>query len=297
MPSTITTTLRSSFEQQGYCHAAYFDAETIQQIDACCQQVIAETSVEHQEKFKSQGSLIDVSNYPAFSTILGNSRLVELFEDLGFADPRFSSGSVISKPSAGPALFWHQDWWAWDEDWSYTNTVPQFNVMIYLTETRIENGCLRVIPGSHRQRHPIHEIAVDDFTPLCQAKDPDHPLYQSWSQERSVPVRPGDVIVKDSRLLHGAYPNQSDERRTLLSLNFMPDYAALSPSMKARAYAIFSRHYHADGDAEVMNLSTWPPPARRRIAHLCPDPPDEASAAPFCQVPDVERMTQMDFTE
>ena len=40
------------------------------------------------------------------------------------------------------------DGWYWDEDVAYAKYPVQLFAMYYLTDTRRENGCLRVIPGS-----------------------------------------------------------------------------------------------------------------------------------------------------
>ena len=40
------------------------------------------------------------------------------------------------------------DGWFWDEDVAYAKYPVQLFAMYYLTDTRRENGCLRVIPGS-----------------------------------------------------------------------------------------------------------------------------------------------------
>ncbi|MEC8595240.1 MAG: phytanoyl-CoA dioxygenase family protein [SAR324 cluster bacterium] len=57
----------------------------------------------------------------------------------------------ISKPPKSPALFWHQDWWDWNEPSSFTYQMAQVFVMIYLKDTTPQNGCLRVIPGSNKE--------------------------------------------------------------------------------------------------------------------------------------------------
>ena len=39
----------------------------------------------------------------------------------------------------------------------YTDQIAQVFVMIYLQDTAKNNGCLRVLPGSHRKIHGLHE--------------------------------------------------------------------------------------------------------------------------------------------
>ena len=66
------------------------------------------------------------------------------------------SGYIISKPPHSPSLGWHQDGWFWDEEAGYGEHPSQLFAMIYLTNTSRRNGCLRVLPGTHRAEHPLH---------------------------------------------------------------------------------------------------------------------------------------------
>ena len=149
-------------------------------------------------------------------------KLKEIFRILGFDDTRFSSGYIISKPNNSPALFWHQDWWGWDHPLSYTVQIAQVFVMIYLQDTHPLNGCLRVIPRSHRSYHPLHLNQKAHTQSVSRVEDPNDSIYNSLSEEVPVPVKCGDVIVGDARLIHGSFPNQSEDERTLITLWYHP---------------------------------------------------------------------------
>ena len=51
----------------------------------------------------------------------------------------------------------------------------------------------------------------------------------------NVTVRAGDLVLGDARVLHGAHPNASDARRTVLTLWYLPRWHAMSESMRAHA--------------------------------------------------------------
>ena len=80
-------------------------------------------------QFNGKG-LILIADYPEFSDLITYPALFKVFDVLGFADTRFSSGYIISKPEQSPALFWHQDWWGWGDPISYTDQIAQVFVMI-----------------------------------------------------------------------------------------------------------------------------------------------------------------------
>jgi hypothetical protein len=70
-----------------------------------------------------------------------------------------SSESVVmlSKSGHGPPLYWHQDCVFWDSPRAATPWPTRMSLAFYLTDTRRENGCLRVIPGTHRRRIDLHD--------------------------------------------------------------------------------------------------------------------------------------------
>ena len=264
---------RILLEQQGYCVVKGVLAQPlIEKMRVWSHTALANVSDNHRVQFKSQGSLVDISDYPDFSEVIGHQVLAALFESLNLGGQVFSSGSIISKPAFSPSLFWHQDWWGWDDLLSYTDKIPQINIMIYLTPTTQQNGCLRVIPGSHHQKHEVHEIPVVYDSSMSRVETPDHVLYQSWAEEQAITVQPGDIVIKDARLLHGSYANTSDKDRTLVSLNFNPDFSSLPASMQSRVKSIFMRGREFDGlsDPNEVLVTQWPDQHRQPIEHLLP---------------------------
>ena len=133
---------------------------------------------EHRASNRSQGSLVPLADHPAYADVIGAEALRSAFEDLKFDDPRFSSGYLISKPPGGPPLFWHQDWWGWNDPVSYGASIQQVFAMIYLSDTSRSNGCLRVIPGSHRGKHALHDAPAAHGEALSRVDDPEHPLFK-----------------------------------------------------------------------------------------------------------------------
>ena len=106
--------------------------------------------------------------------------------------------------------------------------------MYYLVDTTPENGCLRVLAGSHLKRHPVHDVTPDAHTDeLRRVEDPAHPAYRPAPGELSVPVRAGDLVVGDSRLLHSSHSNSSEGRRTVITLWYHPLFQLLSDGLRA----------------------------------------------------------------
>lgn len=285
---------RDQLTSDGYCViGGILDADLIDHARTVSAGALAEVSADHRARNRSQGSLINMADYPAYATLIGHRALRRVFADLHFADPRFSSGYLISKPPGGPPLFWHQDWWGWDDPISYGPALAQLFFMIYLTDTSPENGCLRVIPGSHRRPHRLHEALAAHGEALSRVDNPDDPLFGTMPDEVSVPVRAGDLIVGDARLLHAAHANRSGEERSLLTLWFHPDFASLPAGMRARIRQTYERR-GVDTDpvaGAVMTPDDWPAEARDIVADLLV--PDGQTAPPHAwnRVPNWPRGT------
>ena len=285
--------LKQALVEQGYCVAkGVLDSETITYLQHCSQGIVGTISADHRRQNKSQGSLVNLSDYPDYAPIIGHQALTNLFNELAFANPIFSSGYLISKPPHSPALFWHQDWWGWDDEMSYTASIAQVFIMIYLAKTTPGNGCLRVVPGSHRRVHALHAATAAHAQSLSKVENPADPLYHAVADEMMVTVEPGDVVVGDARLLHGACANDSDSERMLLTLWYHPDFSALPAGMQVRIQEIFLRR-GVDTDPATEDrliISEWPLQQRQMIEHLFPVPEITAQPHAWNRQPDINAM-------
>jgi len=263
--------LREELERDGYCIAKNRLPEPlISALQSDASAVLFNVDAAHRERNRSQGSLVQLADYPSFAKIIGAPEIRLVMQEMDFPDPRFSSGYLISKPAQSPALFWHQDWWAWDDAISYTAKIAQVFVMIYLTDTTQTNGCLRVIPGSHRTEHPLHAALQAHDESLSRVVDPNHPLYQMHDDAVAVPIHAGDILFGDARLLHSTYPNNSEQERSLLTLWFHPNFSDLPAPIKATLRKIYDRTV-GDTDpagADAVTLDDWPEPELRYISDL-----------------------------
>lgn len=274
----------AEFERRGFVvFRNFLEASLLAQAARWCDDAIESVPSRHLTLFRSQGSCVDISNHPDFADLIGHVGLSRLFDALDLGGQVFCSGSVIRKPPQSPALFWHQDWWGWGNGISHAPRAPQVNVLIYLDATSVANGCLRVIPGSHRLQHRLHDQLGADPLELSAVLDSDHVLYRHCPDECAVDVRPGDIVLKDARLLHGTYANGSDANRTLISLNFNPCYAGLPLSVRVTVREIFARRSMEDrfGIPARLRIPDWPTEKFARLAHLVPDCPDGGPAEPL----------------
>jgi len=166
---------------------------------------------------------------------------------------------ILSKPAHGPALYWHQDGMVWNHPKSGLPWPTKIFLSYYMVDTTPHNGCLRVISGSHRNRHRMHDVVHTAHTDeLRRATDPNHPAYQPMPEDQAVPVRAGDLVIGDSRLLHGSYANRTDERRTVITIWYHPNFDISSPRIQANLSRTQTR------------VVDWPQQAQKLVQRLVP---------------------------
>ena len=166
-------------------------------------------SEEQKQRSGGQGSIFAMEHQdPVFSELIALPETWHALHALGFPRPRYWSGFVIAKePHSGP-LYWHQDWPFWDDPVSADPLPHQLFLMWYLVDTRPENGCLRLLPCSHRLRCDVHDTIDTGHDDTVRHEDPaTSPAYRRRPDEVDVPVRAGDLVIGDARLLHAAHGN------------------------------------------------------------------------------------------
>ncbi|MCY3864668.1 MAG: phytanoyl-CoA dioxygenase family protein [Chloroflexi bacterium] len=235
---------REQLDLDGYCLLeGIIQDDMLDSLRQATDRALARQDATHFSRNRAQGSLIRVTEEPFMAQLIAYPPMLAALAQLGFADPKWGSGFIISKPPHSPPLFWHQDARFWNDPISYTPRTIQCFLMIYLVDTTPHNGCLRLIPGSHLKRHRLHDALPDAHEDdLSRAADMEHLAFQRAEGEVDVPVKAGDVVMGSARLLHAAHGNRSDQRRTNITLWYYPEFDNLPETIRA---------YLADTD--------WPP--------------------------------------
>ena len=123
---------------------------------------------------------------------------------------------IFCKPGGdGLEVPWHQDGHYWP-----IRPLATCTAWLALDDSTVENGCLRVIPGSHRAAalHP-HLREDRDGLVLNRAIDP-----QFMDEETALDVElaAGQLSLHDVHIIHGSNPNRSPNRRAGVAIRYMP---------------------------------------------------------------------------
>jgi ectoine hydroxylase-related dioxygenase (phytanoyl-CoA dioxygenase family) len=122
---------------------------------------------------------------------------------------------LAKRPRRPGAVFaWHQDLGYWPSGTPDTRTVT---CSLALDDATLENGCLRVVPGSHLEARlrPHRPMA---WTSAPELRDEAHTLsveLGAGDHVVALPVPRGGITVHNERIVHGSAGNQTDGwRRT-----------------------------------------------------------------------------------
>jgi len=261
----------TQLHDQGYAVVpGVISQEEISALNDASERLCADPSYAHLQKDKYTGSLIPVSKDPVFAELIAHKAALSVFDELGWGPTlRWMSGFIISKPPYSPSLGWHQDSWYWDQQVAYSKEPAQVFAMYYLTDTTEENGCLRVLPGSHHTPHPLHdELGAAHSEEVRSGGEAwrQLPEHRDISDAVNVAVNAGDLVIGDARVLHGARENQTASRRSLITLWYLPRYTQLSRSMRDSVGIL---HQHQCG--QDLYGGRWDAQDLQKVERLLPD--------------------------
>ena len=148
--------------------------------------------------------------------------------------------------------------------------LPHIKVSLYLDAPDGHNGCLRVIPGSHRNylRHVDSRWAqAPDYMYVLRNRNTSadfRPYGLAPSEVPSIPLesQPGDVLVFTEDLIHGSFGGQMPRRQ--LTLNYLAN-----PRTDEQIYYLRQRYsWGAELRPPADYVNSDRPRIRRMVARL-----------------------------
>ena len=142
--------------------------------------------------------------------------ILDMVEQVIGPDIALWNSSFFAKPAAtGKATPWHQDGEYWP-----IRPLATCTVWIAVDDSTPENGCLRVIRGSHKdERLRPHDTNPDPNLTLNQ----ELPLTEDdEAHTADIVLEAGQVSLHDVFLVHGSAANASGKPRRGMTLRLMP---------------------------------------------------------------------------
>jgi hypothetical protein len=215
----LTREQQAAWERDGFLQIErLFAEEEIPPMIAEVESVLAEVRAEALAAGKAPEQVLASGVYVGLSVkreffrrVARDARLLDALEGLIGAEIGFLSDKVVFKDhDVDYDSPWHQDW-------AYWGGSHKISVWVALDEATPENGCLQLLPGSHRA--PVdhdHVTGVAGFGTRLELQerglDP--------SRAVTIPARPGTAIFFHDLTLHASLPNRSGRPRRALIITY-----------------------------------------------------------------------------
>ena len=152
------------------------------------------------------------------SDLAQHPSIVDAVEDILGPDLLvWRSSFFIKAPRDSSYTAWHQDkrYWGLSSDEVVT-------AWIALTESNVENGCLQVLPGSHRQGEVSHSLRLGSGNSLLRGQSADVGVPAHLIAR--IELKAGQFSLHHVNILHGSHSNRTGELRAGLAVRYIPPH-------------------------------------------------------------------------
>ncbi len=184
---------------------------------------------------------------PCFAQLAAHPHLVAIVQSLLGNDLLLFRSTLMLKPAFhGSAHALHQDSAYWPMEPPALVTVS-----IALDDATPDNGCIKIIPGSHHWGlQEWGPIAQQQGTPLTNREDIDD------SRQLDVPLAAGSAVLFHSLMVHGSGPNQTDRSRNTALYAYFSPHVRYVPGAKGPQSKTFPVIAGLNGAAEHVLVAS-----------------------------------------
>ncbi|MGE0385579.1 MAG: phytanoyl-CoA dioxygenase family protein [Gammaproteobacteria bacterium] len=158
--------------------------------------------------------------------------VLDMIQSIDGPDLMLWTTTVFARPARdGIATPWHQDGEFWPIE-----PMAGTSAWVAATPSTRANGCVRVVPGSHLRPRRHRLVTGSMFILQVDPSEFDE------ADAVDVELEAGQMMLFDSRLIHGSWPNTSDTPREGFVMRYIPttsffDHERPSPNGGPPAYA------------------------------------------------------------
>ena len=150
--------------------------------------------------------------------LIFNENIIKFVKEiLGNNFVAWNSMIFLKPPNSNKYTSFHQDqnYWKIKKDKGLT-------AQIALSESTIENGCLQILPGSHRKNYD-HYDKKDSNNLLARGQEIELNNEEKL-RKKNIILKPGEFSLFHGNIVHGSDVNKSKDFRLLFSIRYLtPD--------------------------------------------------------------------------
>lgn len=150
--------------------------------------------------------------------LVHNAAILDAVEDVIGPDVLCWTTNFFIKEASHPGFVsWHQDstYWGLEPD-------DVITAWVAFTDATLENGCMQVIPGTHKVSQLPHQDTFHQDNLLSRGQE--IAVEVDKSQAVSLLLNAGEMSLHHIKLVHGSEPNRSNDRRIGLAIRYIPTY-------------------------------------------------------------------------
>jgi phytanoyl-CoA hydroxylase len=149
---------------------------------------------------------------PALDRLVRSDEVLDVVEGVLGPDISLYHCKLLMKAARdGTITPWHQDYSYWITD---DNRPLMLNCMLQIDDSTLENGCLQMVPGSHKRGLMEHEREGKVFGRFLPG------YFQPREDALPVPMRAGSAIFFGPLVIHGSDANRSDTDRRAVTIAY-----------------------------------------------------------------------------
>ncbi|PMH26520.1 hypothetical protein BCU70_09850 [Vibrio sp. 10N.286.49.C2] len=158
----------------------------------------------------------------------------------------WSSHFICKEPLTGRRTPWHEDSKYWEGRIDRMDKLA--TIWLAIDPSNRQNGCMRVIPGTHHNEDNFDYVAVDKATNTFSTEL--HHRYFDENDAVYFELEPNECSVHDGRIFHGALANNSLTRRCGFTMRYVSLDCKINQDHPDNET---HRLYHVSGDNVAHN--------------------------------------------
>ncbi len=211
MGKVLTEERIEAYRRDGFVHPIrIMSADQAEALRRRFDALEAATGAEAQSRFKIKAHL----PFPWLNRLIRNPVMLDAVEDLIGPDILCWGSSFFTKKARDPRFV------SWHQDSAYYGLRPAETVTpwVAFSDSTVASGCVRFIPGSHRDGLIDHAETRDKNNLLSRGQTVDG---VDESEAVDVELRAGEISIHHESVVHGSNPNTSDDARIGLSIHYV----------------------------------------------------------------------------
>ncbi len=189
--------------------------------------------------------------------------VLDLVEDVIGPDIALLGSHFICKSGVdGQRVPWHQDAAYWAE---MMRPIEAVTVWLAIDPADASNGCMRVMPGSHRRSGVLHD-PIQDAGAVFGSEIGMKELGAAAAID--VELAPNHASLHHAGLIHGSAANRSGRRRCGYTMRYVSTRVRLADSMLDRLHFYLARGRDQAGNAYGDPDRAYPEKLIARDGHL-----------------------------